>query len=40
MPKTRAGSGQVKPNLQFQGSVGIVIPVGTTAERNSTPRLF
>jgi hypothetical protein len=38
MPKTRAGSGQVKTNLQFQGSSGIVIPVGTTAERNPTPQ--
>lgn len=38
MPKTRAGSGQVKTNLQFQGAKGIVIPVGSTAERNSTPQ--
>lgn len=38
MPKTRAGSGQVKPNLQFQGTTGITIPVGTTAQRNPTPQ--
>ena len=38
MPKTRAGSGQVKSDLQFQGSAGITIPVGTTAERNNTPQ--
>ncbi len=38
MPKTRAGSGQVKPNLQFQGTTGITIPVGTTAQRNATPQ--
>lgn len=38
MPKTRAGSGQVKTDLQFQGAKGIVIPVGSTAERNSTPQ--
>ena len=38
MPKTRAGSGQVKPNLQFQGTTGITIPVGTTAQRNPVPQ--
>jgi hypothetical protein len=38
MPKTRAGSGQVKPNLQFQGTEGITIPVGNTAQRNATPQ--
>ncbi len=38
MPKTRAGSGQVKPNLQFQGTTGITIPVGSTAQRNATPQ--
>lgn len=38
MPKTRAGSGQVKPNLQFQGTEGITIPVGTTAQRNPAPQ--
>jgi hypothetical protein len=38
MPKTRAGSGQVKPNLQFQGTTGITIPVGTTAQRNPLPQ--
>ena len=30
MPKTRAGSGQIKPNLVFQGDIGITIPSGTT----------
>lgn len=38
MPKTRAGSGQVKPNLVFQGDVGITIPTGTTAQRNPSPQ--
>ena len=38
MPKTRAGSGQINPNLVFQGDVGITIPTGTTAQRNATPQ--
>ena len=38
MPKTRAGSGQIKPNLVFQGDIGITIPSGTTAQRNATPQ--
>jgi hypothetical protein len=38
MPKTRAGSGQIKPNIVFQGDVGITIPTGTTAQRNATPQ--
>jgi len=38
MSKTRAGSGQIKQNLVFQGDTGIVIPTGTTAQRNSTPQ--
>lgn len=37
MAKTRAGSGQVAPNLKFQGTTGIVLPVGTTTNRNGTP---
>jgi hypothetical protein len=37
MAKTRAGSGQVTPNLVFQGTQGIVLPVGTTTNRNNTP---
>lgn len=37
MSKTRAGSGQINPNLQFQGTQGIVIPVGNTAQRNPNP---
>lgn len=38
MSKTRAGSGQIKQNLVFQGDTGIVIPTGTTAQRNSSPQ--
>lgn len=38
MAKTRASSGQINPNLQFQGTQGIVIPVGTTAQRNPSPQ--
>ena len=37
MATTRAGSGQIQPNLKIQGSEGIVIPVGTTAQRNPNP---
>jgi plastocyanin len=37
MAKTRAGSGQLQPNLKFSGSEGIVIPVGPTSARNPTP---
>ena len=37
MAKTRAGSGQITPNLKFQGTTGIVLPVGTTTNRNGTP---
>lgn len=38
MSKTRAGSGQIKQNLVFQGDTGIVIPTGTTAQRNNSPQ--
>jgi len=37
MATTRAGSGQIQPNIKLQGSEGIVIPVGTTAQRNPNP---
>ena len=37
MAKTRAGGSQIQPNLKIQGSEGIVIPVGSTAQRNPTP---
>jgi hypothetical protein len=37
MAKTRAGSGQITPNLKFQGTTGIVLPVGTTTNRSGTP---
>ena len=37
MAKTRAGSGQIQPNVKLQGNEGIVIPVGTTAQRNPNP---
>jgi hypothetical protein len=37
MAKTRAGSGQVAPNLHFQGTTGIVLPVGTTTNRSGVP---
>ena len=38
MSKTRAGSGQIKQNLVFQGDAGIVIPTGSTAQRNASPQ--
>ena len=37
MAKTRVSSGQIVGNLQFQGTTGIVVPKGTTAQRNGTP---
>ena len=37
MARTRAGSGQIQPNLKIQGDQGIIIPVGTTAQRNPSP---
>jgi hypothetical protein len=37
MAKTRAGSGQITPNLHFQGTTGIVLPVGTTTNRSGVP---
>jgi hypothetical protein len=37
MAKTRAGSGQITPNLKFQGTTGIVLPVGTTTNRSGAP---
>jgi len=37
MAKTRAGSGQIQGNVKFQGSQGIIIPIGPTNERNPTP---
>lgn len=37
MAKTRAGSGQIQPNLKIEGNEGIVIPVGNTAQRNPNP---
>jgi hypothetical protein len=37
MATTRAGSGQIQPNIKLQGTEGIVIPVGTTAQRNPNP---
>ena len=37
MAKTRAGSKQLQENLKFEGSKGIIIPIGPTAERNPTP---
>ena len=37
MSKTRAGSGQVQTNLKFEGTAGIVLPVGNTSARNPSP---
>ena len=37
MATTRAGSGQIQPNIKLEGNEGIVIPVGTTAQRNPNP---
>jgi hypothetical protein len=37
MAITRAGSGQVKANLKFEGTAGIILPVGNTSARNPTP---
>ena len=37
MARTRAGSGQIQPNLKITGDQGIIIPVGTTAQRNPSP---
>jgi hypothetical protein len=37
MAITRAGSGQVKANLKFEGTTGIILPVGNTSARNPTP---
>ena len=37
MAKTRAGGSQIQSNLRIQGNEGIVIPVGSTAQRNPTP---
>ena len=37
MATTRAGSGQIQPNIRLEGNGGIVIPVGTTAQRNPNP---
>lgn len=37
MATTRAGSGQIQPNIKLEGTKGIVIPVGTTAQRNPNP---
>lgn len=37
MSKTRASAGQVNANLHFQGTTGIVLPVGNTLARNASP---
>ena len=37
MAKTRVSTGQIAGNLKFEGNVGIVVPKGSTAQRNSTP---
>lgn len=38
MAKTRVSNGQIRPNIKFDGTAGIVLPVGTTAQRAGTPR--
>ena len=38
MAKTRVSQGQINPALKFDGSAGIVLPVGTTAQRAGVPR--
>ena len=37
MAKTRVSTGQIAGNLKFEGSTGIVVPKGSTADRNSSP---
>lgn len=37
MAKTRVSTGQIDPNIEFNGTTGITIPVGTTAERTGAP---
>ena len=37
MATTRAGGGQIQPNVKLEGTEGIVIPIGTTAQRNPNP---
>lgn len=37
MATTRAGGGQIQPNVKLEGNEGIVIPIGTTAQRNPNP---
>lgn len=38
MAKTRVSQGQINPAIKFDGSAGIVLPVGTTAQRAGVPR--
>jgi hypothetical protein len=38
MAKTRAGRGQIQENLEIQGTQGLTIPRGTTAQRNPAPQ--
>jgi len=38
MAKTRVSQGQIRPNIKFDGTAGIVLPVGTTAQRAGAPR--
>ena len=37
MATTRASGGQIQPNVKLEGNEGIVIPIGTTAQRNPNP---
>jgi len=38
MAKTRVSQGQINPALKFDGTQGIVLPIGTTAQRAGAPR--
>jgi len=37
MAKTRVSTGQINPSLKFDGTRGIVVPKGSTAQRNGAP---
>jgi len=37
MAKTRVSTGQISPFIKFDGTKGIIVPKGSTAQRNSAP---
>src|SRR6056300_1987211 len=37
MAKTRVSTGQISPFIKFDGTKGIIVPKGSTAQRNSSP---